>query len=252
MALKFEVDSLDSVPEEHRALYQEVDGKFRLTVDGLPEQEDTSGLKLALNRERQRGKSAEKYEKLGLTPEQVKELIDAEEQRAQQKLKDEGDFKTLLAQHQEKWDGERTAIEGERDEARNALRSYAGESAFISELAKQGATEEGIAALPSLFVSRINVSIEGGSANLEIMQSDGKTPLAGTSDNGTATLTDLVKEASEKFPSLFKSEQKGGGGKPPDTAGGTPAKKWSEMSSGEKVRLHRENPKEYERIKVAG
>ncbi len=250
MTLKFEVDSLDVVPEDQHGLYQEADGKFRLAVDGLPKPEDTSGLKSALEKERERAKSAAKWEKLGKSPDEIQALLDAEEERAQNKLKEEGDFKTLLAQHQEKWNGERDVLSGERDAAISALNKHVGESAFVTELAKQGATEEGISALPTLFLKRIGVTVEGDQAKIEIMQADGKTPMAGTSENGTATLGDLVGEAIKKFPSLFKEPGAGGGGKRPDSDGGKPTKKFSDMSSGELVRLRRENPQEYDRLKA--
>ena len=45
MSLPFIVDSLDDVKEEHRGLYVEEDGKFRLDLDGY---EDPKGLKSAL------------------------------------------------------------------------------------------------------------------------------------------------------------------------------------------------------------
>jgi hypothetical protein len=43
--LKFQLDSLDGVDEAVRALYTEKDGKFVLGIEGLPQQEDVSGLK---------------------------------------------------------------------------------------------------------------------------------------------------------------------------------------------------------------
>lgn len=215
MTLQFEVDSLDNVPEEAKGLYAEADGKFRLAVEGIPKPTDTSKLENALKQERERAKDAEKFKKLGLTPDQIKELVDAEEARKQQKLKDEGDFPALLKQHQDKWDGERSTLVSERDAATAALKKHVGESAFVTELAKQGATEEGLAALPNLFVSRINVSVDGENAKMEIMQADGATPMAGSSESGTATLGDLVGEAIKKFPSLFKEPGAGGGAKRP-------------------------------------
>jgi hypothetical protein len=47
MALKYEVTSLDSVPEPFRGEYVEADGKFRLNVSGL---DDTRALKAAHER----------------------------------------------------------------------------------------------------------------------------------------------------------------------------------------------------------
>lgn len=45
MTLKFQLDSLEGVDETIQALYVEKDGKFVLGIEGLPQQEDVSGLK---------------------------------------------------------------------------------------------------------------------------------------------------------------------------------------------------------------
>ena len=45
MTLKFQLDSLEGVEESVAALYVEKDGKFVLGIDGLPQQEDVTGLK---------------------------------------------------------------------------------------------------------------------------------------------------------------------------------------------------------------
>lgn len=45
MTLKFQLDSLEGVDESIQALYVEKDGKFVLGIEGLPQQEDVSGLK---------------------------------------------------------------------------------------------------------------------------------------------------------------------------------------------------------------
>lgn len=45
MTLKFQLDSLEGIDESIQALYIEKDGKFVLGIEGLPQQEDVSGLK---------------------------------------------------------------------------------------------------------------------------------------------------------------------------------------------------------------
>lgn len=45
MTLKYQIDSLEGVDESVAALYVEKDGKFVLGIEGLPQQEDVSGLK---------------------------------------------------------------------------------------------------------------------------------------------------------------------------------------------------------------
>ena len=58
--LKFQLDSLDGVDESVRALYTEKDGKFVLGIEGLPQQEDVSGLKAKVDELLGEKKAAEK------------------------------------------------------------------------------------------------------------------------------------------------------------------------------------------------
>ena len=60
MALKLNVESLDSVDEALRPLYVEREGKFTLNVDGI---EDTAALKGALQKERREREAREKQVK---------------------------------------------------------------------------------------------------------------------------------------------------------------------------------------------
>jgi len=79
-ALPLVVDKagLEKVPEAQRTLYVEKDGKYRLDVDGV---EDTSGLKSALEKEREARKNEEKarkeFEKRfeGIDPDKTRQLM---------------------------------------------------------------------------------------------------------------------------------------------------------------------------------
>ena len=234
MTIEYGVSTLDGVDDAVKEFYTEVDGKYRLNVGGMPRPEDTSGLKSALQKERERGKLAEKYESLGLSPDEIKSLVDEKKAAEQKKLEDEGDFKAVLAQHQKNWDEERTKLTGERDGAVTGLQRYVGESALTTALARAGATEEGLALLPTQFLSRVKVGLGGDSPSINLVQADGETPMAGTSEDGRATMDDLVQEAVKKYPSLFKSDMKGGGGKSPEGSAGRNAmsgKSWGDAKS---------------------
>jgi pyruvoyl-dependent arginine decarboxylase (PvlArgDC) len=50
MALKYEIETIDGLDESVAALYEKDGNKYRLSVDGLPEDQDVAGLK-AKNRE---------------------------------------------------------------------------------------------------------------------------------------------------------------------------------------------------------
>lgn len=221
MALKFAVESLDDVSEEHRGLYAEKDGKFFLSVEGL---EDNSGLKKALETERETRKKYEKdikaWQRTGKTPDEISELIAAAEERDRKKAEEEGDFASLLKQHQSKWDKEKADLVAERDAALASERDAVRSTSLMAALTKAGATEEGIDLLPDRLANRIHYGREGDKRVINIMAADGVTPLAGSSKDGTATFDDLVKEALDKYPSLFKGSGAGGSGKLPDSKAG--------------------------------
>lgn len=60
MTLKFQLDSLEGVDEAIQSLYVEKDGKFVLGIDGLPQQEDVTGLKAKVEELLGEKKAAEK------------------------------------------------------------------------------------------------------------------------------------------------------------------------------------------------
>lgn len=221
MALKFSVESLDDVSEEHRSLYAEKDGKFFLSVEGL---EDNSGLKKALETERETRKKYEKqikaWERTGKTPDEISELLAAAEERDRKKAEEEGDFDKLLSQHRGKWEKEKSDLEAELQAARASERQAIIGNSLLAALTKAGATEEGIDLLPDRLSNRIKFERDGAERVIKIMAADGETPLAGSSKDGTATFDDLVKEAVDKYPSLFKGSGAGGSGKLPDSKAG--------------------------------
>ncbi|WP_448043802.1 hypothetical protein [Bradyrhizobium liaoningense] len=222
MALPLVVDSLDEVTNEAaRGAYVEKDGKFHLDIDPP---EDTSGLKTALNSERQlrakHEKNVKAWEKLGKTPEEISDLLEAQRVKDEEAARKAGDFDKILKQHQDKAAQEKAELEAELNAARSSERSAVVGERVQGALAKAGATEEGIELLPDRLANRIKFETVDGTRVLKIMQSDGKTPMAGSAADGTATIDDLVKDTIKKFPSLFKGSGAGGGGKPPEGKGG--------------------------------
>lgn len=258
MALSFQVETIDGLDEAIASLYTETDdGKYQLTVDGMPKPssngDEFSELKKGIERERQNARKAQReaaqWKSLGVDPDEIQELLTAKEKAAEKRLKDEGEFEKVLGQHRNNWETEKTTLVSERDGAIKALKSHVGESAFVTELAKAGATEEGVSLLPLSFTRRIRVEIADGNPMVEVLMSDGETPMAGTSKDGRATLHDLVEEAQKTFPSLFKGKGLPGGGKPPSSGdGGKPNRKFEEMSGADLKALRASNPEEYSRL----
>ncbi len=97
--LKLNVDSLDAVDEPLRALYEPDGDKFKLKVEGV---EDTSGLKSALSAERKRAadleKQAKAWKSVGKTPDEIAELLQAQEARALTEAEKKGEWDKIKAQ----------------------------------------------------------------------------------------------------------------------------------------------------------
>lgn len=213
MALALTVDNIEDIPETVRGAYVEKDGKFHLDV----EIEDSTPLKTRLSLEQGNRAALEKKMKawaaLGKTPEEIAELLQTIASQEEENAKKSGNFEKLLQQHQAKAATEKDALVAELNAARTSERSAVVGERVQGQLAKLGATEEGIELLPDRLASRIKFETVNGVRKLTIMQADGDTPMAGTAQDGTATLEDLVKEAQKKYPSLFKGNNSGGGGK---------------------------------------
>lgn len=96
MALQFKVEKLEDVEESIRGLYVEKDGAFVLDAEGLPEVEDVSGLKSALEKERKAARDADK---------RAKKLEDEKRNQDEKSLEDQQKYKEL-------WNQAKTEKEG--------------------------------------------------------------------------------------------------------------------------------------------
>lgn len=239
MPLKLTVDTLDGIPDALKGEYTEKDGKFVLGVEGL---EDTSGLKSALDKERKTRseleKKVKKWEGLGKSDDEIAELLAAAEKAEREKAEKDGDHTKILKQHQDKWAKEKAGLEAELNAAKASERNAIIETSVLGSLNKAGATEEGIDLLPDRLASRITFETQDGKRILKIMQADGETPMAGAGKDGLATIDDLVKEATTKWPSLFKGSGTTGSGKQPGN-GGANGKDLSKLSPVERINAAR-------------
>ena len=224
MPLNLIVDTIETVPEAFRGEYTEKDGKFHLNVDGLPEPEDTSGLKTALQKERKAAadaaKELAKWKASGKSPEEIADLISAREEDERKKAEAAGDHAKILKQHQDQWAKDRAALDAELNAARTSERAAIVGERLLSALTRAGVTEEGTELLPDRLANRIKFETIDGKRVLKIMAADGETPMAGAGPDGSATPADLAQDATTKYPSLFKGSGAGGGGKPSDKGAG--------------------------------
>ena len=147
LKLKLTADEHKGLDEGIKGLYEEKDGFFVLSVDGI---EDTSGLKSALEKERKARSDYEKavkaYQGLGKSPEEITALMGE-----LQKIKESG------MSEAEKIKAENAALKAAKDAAENEVRALKTGSLKASLLAAaglplelagrvQGSTEEEIKA----------------------------------------------------------------------------------------------------------
>jgi hypothetical protein len=238
--MKIELNDLSGLPEGLQSVVETDGDKHSLDLSKLMVAEDLTGLKSALQKERG---NASAYAKLGTPDELAAKLADLEAQATKGGKAGE-DAQAKIDAIKAEYDGKLA----ERDARIDTMMRSNASASLKTELAKAGFIPEAIDDIAATALGRIEFNEDGAP---KVLTSDGKPMIGNGADHG-ATLADLAKELADAKPYAVRDGGKGGGGKQPGNSGGMPAKKWSEMTSGEKVRLHRENPEEYERIKAAG
>lgn len=233
MALKLIVDTLDDVPEALRGEYVEKDGKFHLGVDGL---EDTGGLKTALQKERADRAAYEKQVKawqgLGKTPDEIKELLAAQEKADEDKATRAGEWDKLKAQMNEKHDAALRA----KDETITAMRARLNAELVDAKAVAAIAAAKGV---PELLLPHVQRHVKvDDEFNVQVV--DGKGDPRVGAKGEPLTIADLVAEmkASEVFGRAFEGSGQSGSGTQPNSAGGAGGnggvpKSWAEAKTDE-------------------
>ena len=224
--LAFEIDSLDGISDALKPLYVADGDKFKLKISGLPEpknQADVSGLKSALEKEREAArKSAKelaKWKRLGLSQDEIQAVLDKDKKAAEDTARESGDYEALMAQAKEKWDKERDDLLARAETAEAHEREAVVNSQLTGSLAKAGFTEEGLALIPQMLAPRVKIETIDGQRVTTIMTEDMAAPMIGEAGTDRATFAELAKATAVKFPSLVKSDMNGGGGKPSGSGG---------------------------------
>jgi hypothetical protein len=215
MALKLTVDSLDGVDENLRALYVEKDGKFSLAVDGI---EDTSALKEALRKERKRADDAEKqkkaWERSGKTPEEIQELLDAQEQRAQTEAEKKGEWDKLRAQMNDRHALDLKAKDETIGQMRKRLQAELVDAKAVSALAAAKGS-------PDLLLPHVQRHVKvDDDFNVVVVDSKGDPRVNGKGE--PLSIADLIEEmkANETFGRAFEGSGHSGSGMRPNSGGG--------------------------------
>lgn len=227
MPIKAQVESLEGLSEELKALYVEKDGKFVLDVapvGGLT-LENVDGLKTALGKERKALADAKaSLERFGdLDPEKARGAMTKVAEMAnwtpEEKVKE-----TIEAQKKqivEKAQADIAAANKAKDGYYGQLQRLMVENAAMEALTKHGATSAKI--LMPHVQSRVRLRQgEGDQLFVEVLDEKGN-PAIGDSNGNPMTIDQLVSgfKASDEFGVLFKgTEQRGSGGGGSSNGGG--------------------------------
>lgn len=112
MTLKFQLDSLEGVDESIQSMYVEKDGKYVLSIEGLPQPEDVTGLKSKVQELLDEKKEADKKRK------------DAEEQarlEREEALRKSGNVEELEKSWSEKYNRREAELNGLLEQERGTL-----------------------------------------------------------------------------------------------------------------------------------
>lgn len=200
---------IDAVPDHLKPLAVEADGKFKIDLTKVMVAEDLTGLKTALQKEREAAGAWSKFGK----PEDVAKRISDLEAAVAKGGKGGEDAQAKLDAMKADYDGKLA----DRDaRLTNLMRKTAG-SELRAELAKAGVIPEGLDILASFASQRIAFNDDG---TPKVLTADGKPMIGSGADHG-ATLADLAADLAKQIPHLVKDGGAGGGGKPPGS-GGTP------------------------------
>lgn len=212
LKLKVTADEWGSLDEGIKGLYEEKDGGYVLSIDGL---EDTNGLKSALEKERKARseyeKAVRKYEGLGKSPDEIAELVKAQEESEKSKLEQKGEWEKLKAQLLESHKKELAARDEAVQKMKGTLESYLVDAAATEAIA----AAKGIPQLLLPHVkSAVKVIEEDGKYQVRVVGPDGSPRMNAKGE--FLGIKDYVSEMreSEVFSRAFDGSGTTGSGTP--------------------------------------
>jgi len=209
--MKIELSDLSGLPEGLKSVVETQGDKHALDLSKLMPAEDLTGLKSALQKERENARAWEKFGK----PDELEAKLTDLEKKAQGTGKAAEDAQAKIdqikAEYEDKLAGASSRIE-------KMMKANASAS-LKAELAKAGFIPEAIDDIAATALGRLEFNEDG---TPKVLTSDGKPMIGNGADHG-ATLSDLAKELAEAKPYAVRDGGKGGGGKQPGSQGGTPA-----------------------------
>lgn len=224
--LKFKLDSLDGVEESIAAMYEAKDGGFQLKVAGIPQGEDVTGLK---------AKVQELLDEKKAEADKRKAAEESARTAAEESARKKNDFETLAKSLEQK----NLELQSKLEEIQKRDANLAIDSAAL-KMASELSEGSNVKLMTRFLKDRLR--FEDG----EVKVTDEKGGLT------VSTLEDLAAEfkKNEDFSSLIVATKASGGGAT-GGSGGAAGKKFNELTTAEKVALHRDSPEEYARLKSA-
>lgn len=211
--MEIELSDVSGLPETLKSVVQSEGDKHKLDLSKLMPAEDLTGLKSALQKERE---SVGAYSKLGKPDEIAAKIADLEE-KAKGTGKGAEDAQAKLDALKQDYEGKLS----ERDTRITKMMQRNASSELKAELAKAGFIPEAIDDIAATAMTRLQFNDDG---TPKVLTSDGKPMIGSGADHG-ATLADLAKELAGAKPYAVRDAGKGGGGKQPGSNGGTPDRK---------------------------
>ena len=215
--LKLTIDSVEGLDDATKALYQQKDGKFVLDVEGV---EDTSALKGALQKERKAAETASKmvkrWESLGKTPDEIEELLAAQQKADEEKATKAGEWDKLRAQMNEKHQSDLRQKDETLAQMRKRLEGELIDSRAVSAIA----AAKGI---PDLLLPHVQRHVKvDENYNVVVVDAKGDPRVNGKGE--PLTISDLVSEMkqSDIFGRAFEGSGQSGSGMQPGNGGGNP------------------------------
>lgn len=233
MPLQATLDSLDALPEEFHEDYEKGDDeKYHLKLLGnyVPKDqvEDVSGLKSALQKERENNKTLSKTKREleeqygGIDPEEYARLKELEAHEEERKAEKKGEWDKLKLQMTEKHNEEL----GKRTERENKL---------LAALERKTIDADAIAALNE-FKGNVTLLLPHVKGHVRMVEEDGAFVARVVDDQGNPrvngegnflTVRELVSEMRDQdtYAKAFENTVASGGGTPPGGSGGNGAGK---------------------------
>lgn len=234
--MKYLIDkaAFDALDPAMQALYKQQGDNYVLVIEGLPQPEDTSGLKAKVEQllaekktEAEKRKQAEEEARIA----------------AEEAARKSGDTEAL----DRSWNEKHTKALTEKETALTALQAQihsltvgAAAARIAGELAVQGSA----GVLQRLIEHRLSMEMRDGVPTVVVRDNEGR-PTA-------ATLAEFKTEVTNDpalAPLVAASKASGGGAS--GAKGGGAAKTWDQLSGMERVELRRTNPAEHARLKAA-